>query len=291
MNTNKSIIKLATEVNPCYYKGELTLCSEDWYWNNIVLSYDKFYFIVEGECVIKIDGVEYNAKPGQLFLLPYNSTQTLYTTQHKTVKKYWFHCLLPCGSKDLTELIQLPHFIDVKDIPYVENLFKEILCKEKESNLIAKLDQKSYILRLLTYYIHFSKNLKLNICHNDKLTFILSYIEEHLSSDITLQELSNLLHYHPNYFVRFFKEEMGLPPMTYIHNQRIILARRLLLEGNNSIQDISAKVGFKNPHYFSRYFKKATGVSPTVYQRLAIEKHTVQGIAYVKPPYRSKDLE
>lgn len=286
MATDVSVTQMIMELNPVYYKGDLTLCEYDWYFDDIVLSYDKFYFIVEGECTIKINGVNHTASPGQLFLLPYNSTQSLYTALDKTVKKYWFHCTLPCRGKDVTELIQLPYFINVQDVPYVERLFQSILQAEKDMSLSAKLDQKADITRLLSYYIKMSESTSLSVCHDSKITYILSYIEDHLTDDLSLEELSGLLHFHPNYFIRFFKEAMGVTPMAYIHNLRIALARRLLLDEGATIQDIGARAGFQNPHYFSRYFKKITGLTPTEYQRLAIEKHTTHGIAFIKKPYR-----
>jgi len=287
MNTgNFSDVQLMTEVNPVYYKGGVTHCDKDWYFDEIVLSYDKFYFIIDGECTICINGEEYTATPGQLFLLPYNSTQSLYTSLDKTVTKYWFHCLLPCKSKDLSELLHLPHFVNVDDIAYVEELFKRILENEKQYSLTDKLSQKADILSLLNYYIRSSNTAEPSIRHNKKVTYILSYIEENLSSNITLEELSSLLHYHPSYFLRFFKEELGTTPMAYIRQQRIALARRLLLDGNITIRDISIRTGFQSPHYFARCFKKETGLTPTEYQRLAIEKHTARGIAYIKKPYR-----
>ncbi len=292
MNENNlSEAQLMTEVNPVYYKGNITHCDKDWYFDEIVLSYDKFYFIIDGECTIKINGEEYTATPGQLFLLPYNSTQSLYTGLDKTVTKYWFHCLLPCGGKDLSERLRLPHFINVDNVPYVEDLFKRILAAEKQYSLVKKLTQKADILNLLAYYIRSSKAVEPSIRHNDKVTYILSYIEQNLTSNITLEELSSLLHYHPSYFLRFFKAELGTTPMAYIRKQRIARARRLLLDGNITIQDLSIRTGFQSPHYFTRCFKKETGMTPTEYQRLAIEKHTARGIVYIKKPYRPSDDE
>ena len=63
------------------------MCGEEWYYNNIVVGYDRFYFITEGECIINVNGSDHVTRPGQLFLFPFNSTQTLYTKDGGYVKK------------------------------------------------------------------------------------------------------------------------------------------------------------------------------------------------------------
>jgi len=272
------------EVNPVYFKGDLTKCSHEWYFDDIVVGYDKFYYIMEGECVIKVNGVDHIAREGQLFFLPCNSTQSLYTDS--MVKKYWFHCNLPCGDKDVTELLRLPYFINVEDVAQVEQMFKSILSKERNPSLTAKLDQKAEILNLLSFYIGMSENCNLNVSEDSRISFVISYIEKHLAEDIKLEDLSILLHFHPNYFIRFFKERTGLSPKAYINNLRIAAARQMLLDESVSIQDVGTRTGYNNSHYFSRYFKKKTGLTPSEYQMIAIEKHTSRGVAHIKRPLR-----
>ncbi len=272
MNYEKSKTQLLTEVNPIYYKGMKSVCDHGWYFDNILPGYDKFYYIIDGSCTIKINGAEYTARPNQLFLLPYNSVQTLYTEPESTVTKHWFHCSLPCGDRDITELINLPHFIEVKDSDYIENLFLKLYKKEKEQSLTAKLEQKALVLEMLAYYIKASRGTEIDISIDGRITQILSYINDNLSKDISLEELSEMMHFNPSYFIRFFKSATGITPISYILNRRIALAQKLLLDEKATIKDVSLKAGFQNTRYFSRYFKKITGFSPASYQQIAINK-------------------
>lgn len=265
-----------SNVNPVYYKGDLTICDTSWHYDNIVIEYDRLYYILEGECVIEVDGIHHIAKAGQMFFLPCNSTQNLYTEGDKTVKKYWFHCTLPCGEKDFSELMRLPYCIEVKDKAYVENLFKNIIDKEKDISLIAKLEQKADILRLIAYYTQNEDKTRIDIEYNKQISYILDYIENNLAEDLTLKNLSDKLHFNPSYFVRYFKAATNLTPMAYINNRRIRLAQKLLLDEKMSIQGISVKVGFKNLHYFCRYFKKKTGFTPTEYRSTALKTHKIK---------------
>ena len=99
--------ELLLNVNPLFYKGDFTVCDNNWRFDNIKIGYEKFYYITEGECVFEVDGMKYYAKPKQLFLLPSKSTQSLYTEDNRIVKKYWFHCNLYCSKQNFLYLLML----------------------------------------------------------------------------------------------------------------------------------------------------------------------------------------
>lgn len=267
-----------TSVNPVYHKGNLSLCDNNWHYENIITGCAQLFYIIEGECVIEINGNSHIAKPGQFFFIPSHSTRTLYTKKDKTVKKYWIHCSLNCGDKNFSDLINLPFFIEVKacDNEIVENLFKNILAKNNDTSLVSKLEQKAEIIKLLAYYVQNSENSQTNFDYDDKITFIINYIENNLTSNLTLKNISEMLHFNPSYFIRYFKAVTGFTPTAYINNKRIILARKLLIDPKIPIQDIGAKVGFQSPHYFSRYFKKKTGLTPSQYRRYTINTYKVK---------------
>lgn len=265
-----------SNVNPIYCKGDLTICDNNWHYDNILIGYVRLYYIIEGECIIEVDGIRHIAKPGQMFFLPCNSTQKLYTEKNKTVKKYWVHCTLPCGEYDFSELINLPYFIEVKDRQTIESLFQNIIAYKSDISLTDKLNQKADILRLLAYYIQHEDNSRIDIEFDTQISYIIDYIDNNLSENLSLENLSSMVHFHPSYFVRYFKAATRLTPMSYINNRRIRLAQKLLLGEKIPIQDIASKVGFKSPHYFCRCFKQKTGFTPTEYRYTAIQTYKVK---------------
>lgn len=270
--------ELLLNVNPQYYMGNLTVCDSNWRYENIKIGYEKFYYIIEGECIIEIDGVKYTAKAGQLFLLPSKSTQSLYTEHNQTVKKYWFHCNLSCGNQNFTDIISLPNYINVNNNEYVESLFQNILAKGSISSLTAKIEQKADILKLLSYYMQLSEHSGKTVNFDSRIAYVISYIEDNLSKELSLKELSAIINFHPSYFVRFFKTATGSTPHEFIQKKRIEQAQKLLLNESLSIQEISIKSGFLDSHYFSRYFKKVTGFSPKAYRTYSKNKPSYKSI-------------
>ena len=53
----------------------------------------------------------------------------------------------------------------------------------------------------------------------------------------------------------------------FILTERIHLAKKLLTSSDNSLTEISEKVGFNDYSYFIRIFKKRTGLSPLKYRK------------------------
>ena len=69
-----------------------------------------------------------------------------------------------------------------------------------------------------------------------------------------------------NNFLRLFQRDIGQTPHSYLSYIRIRNARRLLREGEFSIDEIAEKTGFANRYHFTRIFKKYTFTTPGDYR-------------------------
>jgi len=82
----------------------------------------------------------------------------------------------------------------------------------------------------------------------------------------TLAELAERVHTSPSYLCRLFGRELGISPLHYLERHRLERTAQLLLEGNMSISQISALVGWSDSNYMTRRFRAAYGMSPTKYR-------------------------
>ncbi|OZB94381.1 response regulator [Paenibacillus sp. XY044] len=97
------------------------------------------------------------------------------------------------------------------------------------------------------------------------------YIERHLASEVSLEEVADLLGLHPNYFSVMFKQATGETFVQYRTKRRMEYAKRMLGEESHRITDISYAVGYADHSNFTKTFKKYEGISPSEYrQRLGI---------------------
>jgi AraC-like DNA-binding protein/mannose-6-phosphate isomerase-like protein (cupin superfamily) len=96
---------------------------------------------------------------------------------------------------------------------------------------------------------------------NAKLLPILDFINEHLTEEITIDQLSAQFYLSRYYLMHFFKEETGYTIGNYITDKRLLLAKNLVQNGS-SITQACYQSGFKNYSTFSRAFKKAFHTIP-----------------------------
>ena len=68
-----------------------------------------------------------------------------------------------------------------------------------------------------------------------------------------------------DHFIRLFKKETGLTPVTYIIKKKIEKAQLLLTISEIPIKDVALKLNFENISYFNKLFKSHTGMTPTQY--------------------------
>ena len=130
---------------------------------------------------------------------------------------------------------------------------------------------KELIIRILqanTRKVYLDKSDQ--ICSNNRIAFVVRYIQENLSQPLTIELLSQKACMSESNFHRVFKNEMGLSPVEFINNERIQLALRLLKDPSRKIKDVFMECGFESRSYFNRVFKKHILESPKEYQNKVI---------------------
>jgi len=101
-----------------------------------------------------------------------------------------------------------------------------------------------------------------------RINKILTFIDENLDADLSLQTISNMAFYSPFHLHRIFKAITNETLSSYVTRKRIERTAMMLMHDKEcSIAEISVKYGFKNDSTFSRTFKKIYGQSPTEFRR------------------------
>ncbi|MEK4526834.1 hypothetical protein CXK86_12285 [Paenibacillus sp. BGI2013] len=99
-----------------------------------------------------------------------------------------------------------------------------------------------------------------------------TYIEDHLSHGLSLDELGKVAHLHPVYFSKLFKQETGENVSNYISRKRLEKASQLLQDSELRVADIAQMVGYRKNQYFIQLFKVEYGVTPYQYRRNMIHQ-------------------
>ncbi|WP_176220716.1 response regulator [Cohnella massiliensis] len=99
--------------------------------------------------------------------------------------------------------------------------------------------------------------------HRKTVDFIIRFVHDHYSEDITLEMIADKVFLTRNYLSQIFKQATGENYNNYLTRVRMEKAKELMKSGNYKLYEISAMVGYKNNAYFSQLFKKVTGFNPS----------------------------
>lgn len=111
------------------------------------------------------------------------------------------------------------------------------------------------------------------------------FITNNLAKDLTLAEIATQVCLSPSRLTHLFREQVGVNIVRWREDQRIILAKHLLLSTTTPVSTIAGRVGYDDQLYFSRVFRKRVGVSPTEFRSSSEEAHDPWGdVAPVPAP-------
>ncbi|KKI89426.1 hypothetical protein WQ54_26530 [Bacillus sp. SA1-12] len=247
-----------------------TKVPETWRDENYTTDFNKLYYIMEGEGFVKVNNETFYPKAGELYLLPSGSVQSYGTINANTFGKYWCHFTAKIGDFHLFQLMKTPVFIR-PDESELEEKFKQLITHMHSDSLSSTFRVHSILLEIIAVFIEKSPaiHFKLNASPSfDKMDTILTYIEEHLDENLSVEALAQIANFHPNYFITVFKNFTGSSPIQYINRRKIEKAKELLAVSEQTVSSISDSVGMELS-YFSRAFKELTGLSPTSFRELS----------------------
>ena len=105
--------------------------------------------------------------------------------------------------------------------------------------------------------------------HRRAVERVITSARERLCEPISLHDMSRVAYLSTFHFNRVFHQITGLPPAKFISAMRLDEAKRLLLNTNRSITDISFEVGYNSLSTFTRRFTQRVGLGPREFRYLA----------------------
>lgn len=97
------------------------------------------------------------------------------------------------------------------------------------------------------------------------------YIEQYYGDSITSSTLASYVHLSQSTFNRLFSKELGVPPMKYLEEVRLVKAKILLKRADISLTDVAVECGFGSGAHFATIFKKYENMSPSEYRKKHLE--------------------
>ena len=215
-----------------------------------------------GKARAYVDGKAFELSEGDLLLVPPNTSHSCENDELFGDMYISFSTL----NMPLTPL--LIHDLDGN----IGNLMKMIikLHTEKESYHNEIIES---LLEAILFYLRKSVDVKITYPFvNDFKEILYKNLD---NSDFDIGSTISKLGYHPDYFRRCFKKELGKSPLEYLTSLRISKAMELLVQNDFlGVENVAVQCGFSDSFYFSTCFKKHNGLAPLAYRKKRLsEKH------------------
>lgn len=266
---------------------ELSHYSIPWHWHEEVeLSYAK-----RGSIIVETVNGIYTIKEGEAYFVNANVVNAKHSADEKQniviESSHIFHPVLLAGhyqsiyeTKYLNPVLHNTT-IDVLTIKNDTDSGKEIIKILKKLDQLKKSENNEFEVRNLlsnawlelTKEIEFQKQNKtyFSMYAQERAKEVLSYIHEKYHEKITISDIAAHINVSERECIRSFKNAFKQTPIEYLNQYRMEQAKKLLIETNLQIKEISYMTGFQNDAYFSKVFKQCLGKTPKEYRLNCIE--------------------
>lgn len=229
--------------------------------------YDCFFFLLQGECYIKIEENSFVLRPGQLAFLPKGRMRT-YTSMSRELSMYEIAFDFKIGERHWCDAMEYSgdcFCVDVKDTQYVSTLFETSVRHEYIKDICHDLQCYANFVQILNTYIRARSEAEaMAIPFEGTVRFM----ESNLNTSLKVGELAKIACMETTYFIKKFKSAFGITPINYLNKLRIYRSMTLLLSTDLSIEKISEEVGIFDISYYSKMFKHYCTISPSEYRKL-----------------------
>ncbi len=215
--------------------------------------FSRIYYIREGDLTYEAADVRWPMKPGFLYALPSTVPYHVRRNPEKDFVCTYLH--VDFSQYRVNGLIGLRVEEDSCLADFIRTVAKAI--GEKRIGLLEQLAED------FSFFLRDSESFVQN---SQMLTRVQQYIIRHIAEEMTIESLSRLFNYHPNYFIRLFRRETGYTPYQYIVQQRMQYAVTQLNKGLPN-EEVCYACGYTDSSTFTRAFRRYYGVAPQKYRK------------------------
>ncbi|MDD6058218.1 MAG: AraC family transcriptional regulator [Clostridiales bacterium] len=245
--------------------------------------FHKILILLSGDVTYCVEGRSYDLLPGDIVLLnagevhrpiiksdaPYERIIIYISTSFLADYQEGETDLSLCLRQAATEQSHVLRFHTAPSVRLTSAIHALDLASA-DTDYAAALYQKVLFLEFMIHLNRASLSNRLDFIESspsdEKVAAILSYLNEHLTEDISIDRLSSRFFLSRYYLMHSFKEQTGYTVGNYLTTKRLILAKKLIAEGL-PITEVCYSCGFKNYSTFSRAYKKSFGESPRDYRQ------------------------
>lgn len=240
--------------------------------------FHKILIFLSGDVTYTIEGRSYDLKPNDIVfvnagevhhpvihsnapyerIIIYVSPDFLHSYQDST---YHLGFCFQQAHKEQSHVLRINSFSGSKLDAVIKELDASLHDTDYANELHHSLLFLEFMVQLNRAAIHDNIHYISNSASNQKILDVLTYVNSHLTEELSVDFLANRFFISRYHLMHTFKEETGYTIGSYLSTKRLILAKELIADGM-PITQACFECGFQNYSTFSRAFKKHFGMSP-----------------------------
>ena len=227
--------------------------------NNSRISYWDLTVVLSGELVYTVNGTTFRLGKNDLILIPPGSERI---REEGSKARYISFNFTVFDNTALPSNVYYPGALN-DEMKGVLTVFPhKIILDGSKSPPYDPGNARAKAVNLLNYLLLEMMNYTEYTNHSDHVKNAVKYISDNLTQPISLIDVSKHLHLSREYTAAIFKKELQKTVTEYINEKKMLYAKEMLLNGQFTLSEIAANLGYENYGYFSRTFKRYFGVSP-----------------------------
>jgi AraC-like DNA-binding protein/quercetin dioxygenase-like cupin family protein len=258
---------------------------KDYSFNGEKHDFWEFLYVDRGEVEVHADDQRYLLKQGSIIFHKPNEFHSFYATKGKAPNLIVM--TFDCHSKAMQFFEQKVLHLDDEERNLLAQIVREgqlafefpfghPLVRRQDAPVGSEQMIQSYLeillVRLLRKSAQSETDTPLSTVAKEKSVHdltskVMSYMEAHIDTHLTLNEISQVFCVGKTQLKELFKKHTTYTLMEYFAKLKIDQAKILIREETYNFTEISRQLGFSSVHYFSKAFKKATLMSPSEYAR------------------------
>ena len=233
---------------------------------------------------------EYNLGEGDILFICPGTLHELFAPP-EGVRIIFQPSLAPLAIRELevlTAMISPALLVTEKTHPSIHGRLHDLMLEIRDNYLLgsAYLESSIYskFLEMMVLIGHdYSENARRDIEatenkqqeYVDKITAACSYVNDHFSENLTLEDVAAIAGFSKFHFTRLFRQVTNTSFYKYLSQKRIAHAKELLISGQYTIMEVAYLSGFSSHASFTRMFRQVAGSTPNEFRKMyrATDRH------------------
>ena len=226
----------------------------------------ELYFFLHGKASYIVEGRQYTLNNGDVLLIsPSNLHQLNIKDSNESYERIvlWINTQylkdISTPNTDLSTCFKIAnesgmHLIrNDKIFIYLKDEFNELIKMDNKNTFGSEIEAENHLKNILIKVGEYLLNIgeSVNLSKENKLVSeVIDYINNHITEDLSLEQISKDFYISKYYLSHLFKEHTNTSPHKYILKKRLLLSKELINSGMK-INNVYRECGFKDyTHFF-----------------------------------------